>query len=176
MVIPWATAKPEIKLRTSSLIRLHPQSTNIQIKVAGHYVNSFLATTEAKKHGADDALMLDHQGNVAETSVANIFLISGANIITPCAKNIFAGITRDSVIKLCKFAGSTVAESEVSYEMARASEGIFIAGTATEVMPVTDLDGQPLIVSRFVQRCRDLYALAVKGEIQEFQHWLTFVD
>ncbi|MFA5991111.1 MAG: aminotransferase class IV [Candidatus Doudnabacteria bacterium] len=175
-VIPWAKGKSEVSLKVSSFIRLHPQSTVLGVKASGHYVNSFLASAEARGQGADDALLLDYQGNIAETSVANIFLVNGSTIITPSPSCIFAGITRDSIIQLCGYAGIVVSEENIPLETTRGVEGMFIAGTAAEITQVEKLDGQPLVVSELGQRCSSLYMMAVYGRLAEFCHWLTFVE
>jgi len=175
IVLPWKKSSTGIRLKVSSIIRLHPRSTVLQAKIAGHYVNSFLAAAEAKKSGADDSLLLDYKGNLGETSVANVFVVNGARVATPPADCIFAGITRDSVMRLCKYAGIAVEETDIALKMAWEAAAVFIAGTASEVCPVTELDSLAVPNCAVARKCRRLYNLAVMGNLEAFSHWLTCV-
>src|SRR3989338_5549639 len=91
---------------------------------------SFVAA-ESKKSGANDALLLDYEDNVAETSIANVFFVKGETIFTPKTENIFPGITRDTILYLCH--GE---ERDVSLQEAKEADAMFVTGTACEVLPV----------------------------------------
>lgn len=163
-----------INLATSKMIRLHPHSSDIKAKVAGHYVNSYLAAAAAKKLGADDALLLDYEGNVAETSVANVFFVKGEKIFTPKADNIFPGITRDTILSFGNYE-----ERNVSLEEAKDAEAMFVTGTACEVLPVARLDDKVFDTEhRFVQRMRSYFWGVVDSSIpvSKAKSWLDTLE
>lgn len=176
-VLPWADGPPSTRLVTSQFIRLHPRSTKIEVKAAGHYVNSYLAAAEARKQGADDALLCDWQGNVAETSVANVFFVKGERVFTPKRGNIFAGLTRYTVIELLKQVGVEVEECDFSLAQALFCDAMFVAGTATEVLPVVKLnDKQFDLENSTVLCCRNVYKQVVTGGLHDTPtDWLTYV-
>lgn len=177
-ILPWGKGQESITLTTSSFIRMHPGSTNIRAKVAGHYVNSYLAAAEARKSGVDDALLLDYKSNVAETSVANVFFVKGETVFTPARENIFPGITRDTVIVTLAAAGRIVEERNISLAEVLQSDAMFVVGTAAEVLPVVKLDGKEFNVNHpAVLRCRGIYQRAIRGGLLGApDHWLTYVD
>lgn len=177
VVLPWEQATRPISLIKSSLMRLHPASAIMEAKIAGHYVNSRLAALEAKRAGADDALLLDYEGNVAETSVANVFLINGGRISTPACGNIFPGLTRASVIALCTEQKIEVQERSVSLGAALFSDAMFVAGTACEVLAISRLGDKTYDPANPVLlRCRELYQQAIRGQIASRTQWLTVVE
>ena len=174
-ILPWAKGQESIRLVTSPIVRLHPGSTNIEVKVAGHYVNSYLAAAEARKRDADDALLLDWQGYVAETSVANVFFLKGNRIFTPKRGSIFPGITRDTTMSLLAASGQIVEERNLSLSQAMFCDAMFLAGTACEILPVTRLDQREFCsYDSRVARCMDLYQQAIRHGLRE--DWLTYVD
>lgn len=184
VVLPWQQTIKPIELVTSRFIRLHPQSTEITAKVAGHYVNSYLAAMEAKKAGADDALLLDHKGNVAETSIANVFFVKGESIFTPRLGSIFPGLTRDCIIDFCenfrppKFGKMQIEQRDISLEEAMSADAMFVTGTACEVLPVAKLNGKQFDTQNprvlFLQQ---MYWGMVLNSIPCHQpSWLSVVD
>ena len=86
--------------------KLHPQTAAVHAKVVGNYVNGFLAGTEVKRKGFDEALMLDTNGFVAEGPTSNIFLVKGGCVETPTKENVLPGITRKVVIDVLKDNGT----------------------------------------------------------------------
>ena len=92
----------QMRIMTSSYRRPNPSGFKINAKVSGHYVNSILACQEAKDYGYDEALLLDIDGNVAEGPGANVFFEKDGVLYTPATGNILPGITRATVLELCK--------------------------------------------------------------------------
>ena len=110
-------------------------------KVAGLYVICGIEKDRALKAGFDDALMLDWQGNLAESTGANIFLVIDGTLVTPTPENFLDGITRRAVMGMAKKRGWAVEERPVKpEELAQASE-VFLCGTAAEIVPVGSIDG-----------------------------------
>lgn len=130
----------QLKVCISPFQRPNPKSTFVEAKISGHYVNSILATTDAKKRGYDEALLLDMNENVAEGSGANIFIEKGGKLYTPSLGNILAGITRATVIELCKMLDIEVIEKEISVKELKNADSAFFCGTAAEVIGIHTID------------------------------------
>ena len=130
----------QLKVCISPFQRPNPKSTFVEAKISGHYVNSILATTDAKKRGFDEALLLDMNENVAEGSGANIFIEKGGKLYTPALGNILAGITRATVIELCKMLDIEVIEKTISVDELKNADSAFFCGTAAEVIGIHTID------------------------------------
>ncbi len=129
-----------LRVKTSSFQRPNPNSCFVETKVTGHYVNSILSTNEAKKEGYDEALLLDMNGNVAECSGANVFMQKDGKLFTPPRGHIMAGITRATVIELCKEEGISIEEKHFTLEELKQADACFFTGTAAEVVGLESLD------------------------------------
>lgn len=130
-----------VKLCVSTIQRPNPKSVKIEAKVCGHYVNSVMATMEAKERGFDEALMLDGDGFVAECSGANIFMEKDNVLYTPTLGNILPGITRKTVIEICRELDIQVKEKLFKPEEMFNADSAFLCGTAAEIAGVESLDG-----------------------------------
>ncbi|HVI49157.1 MAG TPA: branched-chain amino acid transaminase [Chitinophaga sp.] len=131
-----------LRVMTSSFERPNPKAFKIESKSAGLYVNSILASQEAKEKGYDEALLLDMNGFVAEGPGANIFFEKDGKIFTPPAGNILPGITRATVIELCKELNIPLEEKLFTIAELKEAECAFFCGTAAEVIGLESLDGQ----------------------------------
>ena len=130
-----------ITLITSSVRRTAPDSIDPKI----HHNNllaSILAKIEANVAGADDALMLDHRGFVAETNATNIFLVAGGTLGTPTAAACPEGITRGAVLELAAEAGVECAVRDYSLTQLYTADELFVTGTMGGIAPVISLDGR----------------------------------
>lgn len=130
----------QLKVCISPFQRPNPKSTFVEAKISGHYVNSILATTDAKKRGFDEALLLDANENVAEGSGANIFIEKGGKLYTPALGNILAGITRATVIELCHMLDVEVIEKTISVDELKNADSAFFCGTAAEIIGIHTID------------------------------------
>lgn len=131
-----------LRVMTSSFQRPNPKGFKIEAKAAGHYVNSILASQEAKAKGFDEALLLDMNDNVAEGPGANLFFEKNGKLITPAKGNILPGITRATVIEICGNLDIEVEERFFSIEELKQADTVFYCGTAAEVIGWESLDGQ----------------------------------
>ncbi len=129
-----------LRVCTSSYQRPNPKSTHIEAKVNGHYINSILATTEAKTKGFDEALLLDADGNVAEGPGANFFCEKNGKLFTPSKGNILPGITRATVIALCKELGIHLTETKIPHDQLKQMDSAFYCGTAAEIIGIGSID------------------------------------
>ncbi len=129
-----------LRVMTSSFQRPNPKGFRIEAKASGHYVNSILASQEAKAKGFDEALLTDMKGNVAEGPGANIFYEKDGQLFTPATGQILPGITRATVIEICKEFGIPVTEKVVSPDELKTADAAFFCGTAAEVIGWESLD------------------------------------
>src|SRR5690606_6736774 len=120
----------QLRLSVASYCRPHPRSVKIEAKVCGHYVNSILATTEAKRNGFDEALVLDSDGYLAEGPGANFFFEKDGVLYTPQLGNILPGITRATVLELGEKLGLEIKQGLFRPEELKTADSAFYCGTA----------------------------------------------
>ncbi len=123
-----------LRIMTSSFQRPNPKGFKITAKAAGHYVNSILASQEAKANGYDEALLTDMNGFVAEGVGANMFYEKEGKLFTPTTGNILPGITRATVLEICGVLGIEVEEKQITLEDVKEADAAFFCGTAAEVI------------------------------------------
>jgi branched-chain amino acid aminotransferase len=124
--------------------RVHREALDSSIK-SMNFLNSIMARIEAADAGADEAVMLNHPGMLAEGSVSNIFLVRGGVLMTPSLDmDILAGITRGVVIELARDAGLTVEEGSFGPDELRHADEAFLTNSTMEVMPIGKVDGSRL--------------------------------
>jgi len=120
--------------------RNHPEALHPKLKTL-NYLNNILAKIEAGKEGYIEAIMLDHEGYVAECTGDNIFLIKNGALFTP-NRGILIGITRNCVIEIAKEEGMSTQERLINLDEVYAADECFLTGTAAEVIPVVKVDGR----------------------------------
>ena len=148
MIAAWEceqhpTLKPS-RICISSFQRPNPKAVTMEAKVCGLYVNSILATTEAKKRGFDDCLLLDLSGFVAEGPGANFFYEKDGVIYTPPAESILPSITRKTVIHICRQLELPVEEKYFRPEELFEADSAFFCSTMLEIVGVSSIEGQPM--------------------------------
>lgn len=129
-----------LRVMTSSFQRPNPKGFKIHAKAAGHYVNSILASQEAKANGFDEALLLDMNNNVAEAPGANLFYEKDEKLFTPALGNILSGITRATVLEICNELNIDVEENFFTIDELKKADAAFFCGTAAEVIGIKSLD------------------------------------
>lgn len=129
-----------LRVTVSPFQRPNPQAFKIHAKAAGHYVNSIMASQEAKARGFDEALLLDANGNVAEAPGANMFYEKDGKLYTPSLGNILPGITRRVIIELCEELNIPVIEKEIKVSELLMADTAFFCGTAAEVVGWESID------------------------------------
>jgi branched-chain amino acid aminotransferase len=149
-------------------------------KTVGGYVNSSLAKVEAMKAGYDEAIMLGPDGRISECTGENLFIVRDGLIITPPPSEAGAlrGITQESVVRIAHDLGYEVSfEAMVRTDLYLADEA-FLTGTAAEVVPIGSVDdrsvgeGKPGPITKRIQAT---YFAAVRGELAQYESWLTRV-
>jgi len=130
----------QVRVCVSSYQRPNPKSTPMEAKVSGHYVNSILATTEAKSRGYDEAVLLDQNEFIAEAPGANIFIEKSGKLYTPSLGHILPGITRATVIQLCKSLDIECIEKQITTRELKQADAAFMCGTAAEIIGMKSID------------------------------------
>ncbi len=132
-----------LRVCVSTYQRPNPKSVKVEAKACGHYVNSILATVEAKEKGFDEGLLLDMNGNIAEGPGANFFCEKNGVLYTPPLGNILPGITRATVLELCE-------ELKMPFEVCAIHpaelfrmDGAFFCGTAAEIIGIHSINDIP---------------------------------
>jgi len=129
---------------TSSYRRPNPDVQDVAIKTL-NYLGSALAKQEAKKQGADEALLLNQSGRVSEASVANIFALRGRSLSTPPAiDGCLEGINRGAVLELAQGLGFSVSERSLGRRDLLAADEVFLTGSGAGVVGVRSLDGRAI--------------------------------
>lgn len=149
----------DITLITSSIRRNGP--ANIDSKIHhNNLINNILAKIEANVAGADDALMLDNNGFVAETNACNIFMIKNGMVFTPNADACLPGITRKTVITLCQQNNIPIHLKNISLTEIYNADQVFTTGTMGELTSVKMIDGRAIVNrsgANLLQHISDLF-------------------
>ena len=152
-----------IKLNISNWRRPAPNTIPWDTKAAGLYMICTLSKHEAEAKGFTDSLMLDHEGNVAEATGANIFFKNKAGEIhTPIPDSFLDGITRREVIKIAKSKAIKVVERKIAPEEMKDFEGCFLTGTAAEVTPVSQISDFKFKVCDLIKDLSSSYQALVR--------------
>jgi branched-chain amino acid aminotransferase len=157
--------------------RLEDNAIPARAKICGAYVNSALATDDAKRSGFDEAIFLNENGQVAEGATCNLFMVrNGALITPPSTENVLEGITRAAVSELaCRELGIDTVERPIDRSELYVCDELFLTGTAVGVAPVVRVDHRPVrhgeigVITRQVRR---LYCQATRGHLQAYRKWL----
>ncbi len=171
-------AEKGIKVRTSSFMRNSINSTLCKAKANGNYINSVLAFQEAIASGCDEALLLDHQGCVAEGSGENIFMVRDGVLYTPDLTVVIEGITRDTIIQLAAHIGLSVKEKRITRDELYIADEAFFTGTAAEVMPIREIDDRIIgngKCGEITTQLQKMYIDMVHGKSKQYKKWLSFI-
>jgi len=137
---PERTFSQGIKIALVSVRRNHPQALNPEIK-SNNLINNALAMQEAIRRGAEEALMLNQAGELAECAQSNVFLVRGGAVRTPpLTAGLLPGVTREYVLELAASLGLDAREARLTPDDLQAADEVFITGTTREVTPVVAVD------------------------------------
>jgi len=166
-----------IKVGISSWRRIHDISTPPLAKMGGNYLNSILATQESKRNGYDEAILLDHLGNISEAPGENIFIIRDGKLLTPPpSSSALEGITKDSVVKIAEDLGYQTVEREIPRTEIYFADEVFLTGTAAEISPVISVDGKKVgdgKVGKITENIRKIYSDITMGKNKKYSKWIT---
>jgi branched-chain amino acid aminotransferase len=180
---PWGTYLGEdgllngIRVKISSWQRVGPNVIPHVAKATGVYLNSMLAVTEAINAGYEEAIMLTHDGYIADGSGENIFVAKDGILYTPdLAAGILQGITRNTIIQIAQDLGYTVVEKNLIRSDLHTADEVFMCGTAAEVTPVREVDDIAISVGEITKTIQKAYLETVKGESDRWAHWRDPVE
>ena len=134
-----------------------------------------LALREALECGAEEALMLDNEGYVAEGSGENFFMVRGDKIYTPELTSCLDGITRATIFTLAEELGYTITERRITRDEVYVADEAFFTGTAAEVVPIRELDGRSIGAGArgpLTEKLQAMYFDTVRGNRSQNSHWL----
>ena len=173
-------SKKGIAVGVTSWRRFSDNSTPPQAKMGGNYLNSIIATQEAKRGGYDEALLLDQNGNVSEAPGENIFIVKGGELITPpISSSALEGLTRDAIMRVAGDLGIGVSQREIPRSELYTADEAFLSGTAAEITPVKSIDRRKIGgrgVGAITRRLMDEYDDIVMNKNEDYAHWGTAVD
>jgi branched-chain amino acid aminotransferase len=165
------------RLCVSSWRRTPDNAIPSRAKINGSYVNASLMKQEALLNGFDDAIALDFEGHVTESSVANIFLVRLGKLITPASSaDLLEGITRDSVMQIATSLNLVVEQRTIDRSELYIADEIFLCGSSMNITPVISVDhrlidsGKP---GRITKSLIKAYGMVGTNDMNEFRHWLT---
>src|SRR3990167_6802250 len=167
-------------LCVSSWIRNADNSIPAKAKINGSYVNASLMKNEALLNGYDDAIALDHNGHVAEGTVANLFIVQGGKLATPdTSTDILEGITRDSLLEVAEKLGIKTQERSIDRTELYKAQEAFLCGTSALITPILSIDKRPInggTVGPTTKRLAKAYQEILQGENKTYANWLTTVN
>jgi branched-chain amino acid aminotransferase len=153
-----------VRLAISRRYRIQGPRELCAAKLSGKYLPLLLAREEARQARRDDALLLDEEGRLAETSTANVFVVRGEAVLTPPPGRILPGITRDSVLRLAASLGLRPEERPITVDELLAADEVFLTSTAAGLRAVEEIDAGWRSRSQAVtQRLRQAYLGALSG-------------
>ena len=168
-----------VKAAVSSWHRVPDNAVPGRGKLSGAYINSALAKDEAEEKGADEAILLDQQGHVAEGSGCNLFLVRDGVLITAhITGDILEGITRRTLIQFARDEGIPVEERDIDRSELYIADEAFFCGTGVQVAPISSIDGRHVGDGRpgpITMRIRQIFFDTVRGRHPDYVHFLTRV-
>ena len=168
-----------IRANISSYTRHHPNVSMTKAKIAGNYVNSFLAKTESERLGFQEAIMLDPQGYVAECTGENLFMVRRGKLVTPATAPVLEGITRHTIHTIAQDLGYDVLEQPISRDQLYIAEEVFVCGTAAECIGLSEIDfrvigdGKTGPITRAIQ---NVYHDLIRGKVTRYEEWCDYVE
>lgn len=171
--------KNGVDVMVSSWNRLAANTIPTMAKAGGNYLSSFLIKSEAARNGYAEGIALDVQGNVAEGSGMNLFVVRDGVLYTPpITNNILPGITRDAIMTIARDLKIEVREQEMQREVLYLADELFFAGTAAEVTPIRSVDkivigsGQRGELTEAIQ---ERFFGLFEGKVDDKHKWLDYV-
>jgi branched-chain amino acid aminotransferase len=169
-----------LRMMTSSWRRIDDNAIPARAKPVGAYLNAALAADEARSLGFDEALMLTHDGQVAEASSANLFMVQEGVVVTPpTSDDLLVGVTRDCVISMVRKKGWDLEVRQIDRSELLCADEAFLCGTGVQIAPITDIDGRRVgdgHLGEITKELQDWYLKIVRGQVEDFSNWRTAVE
>jgi branched-chain amino acid aminotransferase len=166
-----------VRAQVSSWRRTDDNAIPARAKIAGAYVNSALAKSEAQLNGFDEAIVLTQDGHVSEGSAENLFIVRDGTLITPSVtENVLEGITRRRLMEVAADLGIGVVERQIDRTELYGADEVFLCGTGAQVSAVVEIDRRMIGAGRpgpITARLSRIYFDAVRGRHDAYRTWLT---
>lgn len=160
----------------SSWVRTSDNAQPSRAKINGSYINASLMKNEALLNGYDEAIALDHNGHVAEGTVANLFIMKNGVLTTPdTSTDILEGITRSSILQLAKDLEVDVAQRAMDRSELYIAEEAFMCGSSARITPILSIDKRSIgggKIGPITAKLMKLYSEIQHGEVEDTNHWL----
>lgn len=163
-----------VTCRISSWVRQEDRSLPLRGKIAGAYITSSLAKTEAVESGFDEAIMMNSQGKISEASGMNVFMIRNGTLITPgFEQDILEGITRDSILSLARDFGIPIEIRPIDKTELFIADEAFLSGTAAKIAPIARIENYKLPGDRpLTTKLREKLTQIVENRDPAYSHWI----
>jgi len=166
-----------VRACTSSWRRIEDNVVPSRGKITGGYINSAFAKSEAHWNGYDEAIVLNHDGHVAEGSAMNLFMVRHGKLITPpVSDNILEGITRNSVLQMAHDLGIETDERSIDRTELYIADEVLFCGTGAQVAAVAEIDHRKIgdgKMGPIGQKLQETYFSIVRGKNKKYADWLT---
>ncbi|HND21286.1 MAG TPA: aminotransferase class IV, partial [Acidobacteriota bacterium] len=171
------TTRP-LNVCVSSWRRVEDNAIPARGKICGSYVNSALTATEARDNGFDEAIVLNENGQVAEGSAMNFFIVRDGRLISPPVySNILEGITRNTIMRLAQEQlGIETRFRPMDRSELYVADEAFFCGTGAQIAAIATIDHRPVgngKIGPITEKLTKLYNKMVHGELPQYNHWLT---
>ena len=172
-----AEADQGVDVCVSSWNRMAPNTLPGMAKSAANYMNAQLIRMEAEINGYAEGIALDSRGFLSEGSGENVFLVMGGKVLTPpLSASILPGVTRETVLTLCRDLGFPVQEQDIPREMLYIADEVFFVGTAAEITPLRTIDRIPVGDGKrgpITEKLQQEFFALVEGRKPDRYGWLT---
>jgi branched-chain amino acid aminotransferase len=169
-----------VRVMFSSITRFHTSMIPIAGKACGQYINSVRAVQEAFRKGYDEAILLNSEGNVAEGSGENLFIVKNGTVITNDAgQSILMGITRDAILTIAKDLGLPVKVQTMTKNDILTADEVFFTGTAVEVTPIREVDTTVIGSGKrgpVTEKIQTTFFDTVHGRVDKYKGWLAYAS
>lgn len=169
-----------VRVMFSSTTRFHSSMIPTAGKACGQYINSVRAVQEAFRKGYDEAILLNIDGNVAEGSGENLFIVKNGTVITNDGdQSILMGITRDAILTIARDLGLPVKVQTMTTNDVLTADEVFFSGTAVEVTPIREVS--ETVIGKgsrgpVTEKIQATFFDAVHGKIEKYKGWLSYVS
>ena len=166
-----------VRVTFSSWRRGDPNIIPPSAKATGAYINASMAKLEATQAGFDEAIMLNPHGRISEATGQNLFMVKDGDILTPpLVDGPLPGITRESIMQIARDQGMSLYETSLTRSDVYTAEELFLTGSATEVIPICEVDGREFECGPITQTLQQKYADICRGRDEKYIDWLDFVE
>ena len=174
-----APSQDGVRAQVSSFQRMSPNSIPSAAKATGQYLNSFLAQTEARQCGYDEAILLNDRGLAADGWAHNLFIVTGGTLVTPpVGAGGLPGITRETVMSLAAEAGMPIRVHDLVRTDLYLADECFLTGTSAGLVPVVSVDGRGIGAEKpgpLTSSLNDRLTQVMHGTVDAHPQWREYV-